>query len=137
MEKAVFAAELEELHKILQWIRVRLEKKGLEGRTVRRLELALEEAVVNIIRHGYRGKLGKIEIGVKWSQERVEIVIRDWASPFDLLTHSPKINNQASLEEQETGGLGISLIKQIVDEVVYQRENNTNLLTLVKRLPLN
>ena len=134
METAVFSADIQELHRILEWVRLRLAKKGLEMAAIRRLELASEEALVNVINHGYEGRMGKIEIGLHTSSDFVQIVIRDWGPPFDPLANAPEVDPSAPLEARKKGGLGIFLIQQIMDELVYQRENDANVLIMIKRV---
>lgn len=132
MERTTFAAELQHLPKMLLWIRERLVQKSFDAKSINRLELASEEALVNVIQHAYGNRQGKVEIGLAIAPERVEIAIRDWAPPYDPLAKSHQIDLGASLEKREAGGLGIYLIRQIMDEVVYRREKTANLLTLVK-----
>jgi anti-sigma regulatory factor (Ser/Thr protein kinase) len=133
MEKAVFSAEIQELHQILEWVRLRLAKAGFEKGAIRKMELASEEALVNVINHGYAGRKGKVEIGLKWTPGHVEIVVRDWGPPFDPLANAPNVDPEAPLDERGIGGLGVYLMRQVMDEVVYKRENETNVLIMVKR----
>ena len=137
MEKAIFSAEIQELHELLAWVRKHLARAGLAKEVSRKVELASEEAFVNIIKHSYRGQKGKVEIGLKWSRGLLEISIRDWGPPFDPLANAPSVNLEAPLEEREIGGLGIFLMQNVMDELVYKREQDTNLLIMVKRLSLN
>lgn len=118
---------------MLSWIREHLQQKGFEAQVVRRLELASEEALINVIQHAYGGKEDRIEIQLTIDHEQVQISIRDWGPPFDPTVEAPPIMPEASLEERNIGGLGIYLIQQIMDEVIYTREENANLLVLVKR----
>jgi anti-sigma regulatory factor (Ser/Thr protein kinase) len=135
MEKAVFSAEIQELHQILEWVRLRLAKGGLDLGAIRKIELASEEAFINVLSHSYAGQKGKVEIGLKWSPGHVEIVIRDWGPPFDPLANAPNVDVQAPESERGIGGLGIYLMRQVMDELAYTREKNANVLTMIKRLP--
>lgn len=133
MDRATFSSQLQHLPKMLLWIRDRLLLEGCEPKLINRLELASEEALVNIIQHAYGKKQrGKIEIGLTVGKESIEIAIRDWGPPYDPLAKAPQVDLEASLEDREVGGLGIHLMQQIMDEVVYRRENAANLLTLIK-----
>lgn len=133
MEKALFPAEIQQLHRILEWMGGRLAQKGFGAAAIRRIELAAEEALVNVISHGYAGRDGKVEIGLKWDAGHVEIMVRDWGPPFDPLVNAPHVNVDASLEDRDTGGLGIYLMRQVMDEIIYRREGNANILIMVKR----
>lgn len=133
MEKAFFAAEIQELHRIREWIRVRLAKGRFEAGAIRKMELAAEEAFVNVVTHSYAGRKGKVEIGLKWAPGHIEIVLRDWGPPFDPLANASNVNLEAPLDEREIGGLGIHLMRCVMDELIYKREKDENVLTMVKR----
>ena len=134
MEKALFSAQIDRLPEILEWMRKRLQQKGLNPKAIRRLELALEEAIVNVIRHSYQGKEGKIELALEVDSEEVTVSLKDWGPPFDPLKGAPPVDSRSCLEEREEGGLGIYLMRKSVDKVVYIRENEANLLRLTKKM---
>jgi serine/threonine-protein kinase RsbW len=133
MEKAFFTAEIQELHRIREWLRIRLAQRGLEKSAIHKMELASEEAFVNVVTHSYAGRKGKVEIGLKWGPGQVEIIMRDWGPPFDPLSNSSDVDLNAPLEEREVGGLGIHLMRRVMDELIYQREKDENVLTMIKR----
>ena len=58
----------------------------------------------------------------------------DEAKPFDPLSESPVPDTSAKLEDRNMGGLGVYLVREMMDEVTYAREGNRNRLTLVTRL---
>ena len=97
------------------------------------IHLAVEEAVVNITTHGFKNSDGKIEVLCKIVEPFVIIHICDNAPAFNpLLLPSPDI--EADLENRQIGGLGVHLIKSLMDEVEYRKTENGNHLTLKKRL---
>ena len=98
-----------------------------------KLELASEEAIVNVIQHGLPEKKGEVEIALKWGAGQVEIVIRHSGPPFNPLKEAPKVTPHAPIEEREAGGLGIYLIRQIMDDLIYLREGDENVLIMIKR----
>jgi anti-sigma regulatory factor (Ser/Thr protein kinase) len=117
---------------MLDWIYARIERMEFDAGTLRKVELAAEEALVNIIRHAYQGQPENIEIEIRlFPKSHVEISIRDNGPPFNPLTiRAPDL--ASSLEEREIGGLGIHFIKKNMDEVRYSRLDNANQLILVK-----
>jgi anti-sigma regulatory factor (Ser/Thr protein kinase) len=133
MDTARFPAEIQELHRILKWVRTRLAAGGVSRALADKLELASEEAIVNVILHGYPKKKGEVEIAIKWSGTQVSITIRDSGPPFNPLKKIPKGVPLAPIEEREPGGLGIYLIQQIADELHYSREGGENVLIISKR----
>jgi len=126
----VISNNIGDLKKITQFI----ENIGLSGNIAMNINLAIEEAVVNVIRHGYNGSqiTEDIEISFMCEEDNLIFTITDTGSTFDLtLVDAPDIT--LSAEERSVGGLGILLIKKIMDKVVYRRENGKNILTLVKK----
>jgi anti-sigma regulatory factor (Ser/Thr protein kinase) len=127
----VFLAKIDLLRPMLQWIRERL--VDFDAPTVRKVELASEEALVNIIQHAYRDQPEKIEIEMTiHPNSHVEIALKDNGPPFDP-SKKKQVDRSSSWEERAVGGLGIHFIHQNVDEVRYKREQNQNVLVLVKR----
>lgn len=120
---------------MLHWIRERLFQTEFDEQTIRKIELATEEALVNVIRHAYKAKEGNIEIGMKFHpKSHVEIAISDEGPAFNPLAKEIVINPLATLEERTEGGLGILFMKQYMDEIHYERKKEKNILTLTKRM---
>ena len=133
---ATFSAELTELRAMLDWIRNLLSEAGYLSATIRNVELASEEALVNIVRHAYKQGKGEIEIQAEiFPKNRVEIAILDKGPPFNPLLEEKEIDTMLPLEEREEGGLGILLIREYMDEVLYKRERGSNVLILIKKYP--
>jgi len=97
-------------------------------------QLAVEEAITNVIVHGYEGREGEIVITCRATKGTVEIQIEDTAPPFDPLS-LPEPDLTASVDDRKIGGLGIFLIRQVMDNIAYRHEDNKNILILVKRRP--
>jgi serine/threonine-protein kinase RsbW len=108
---------------------------GARPEAVPDIVIAVNEAVANVLRHGYRGP-GPIEIDVE--QERVTgsivIRLRDEAPAFDPTSH-PAPDLTAALERRRPGGFGIDLARKCVDQLAYRRRGGSNELTFVKELP--
>ncbi|MCI5052476.1 MAG: ATP-binding protein [Simkaniaceae bacterium] len=134
VESKRFNAELKRLPKMMKWIQTRLARCGFESAETKKIELAVEEALVNIVHYAYGDARGEIEIDFEGDQGNLTLVIRDWGIPFNPLEHKSEIHSSASLEERKIGGLGIGLIFNLMDDVHYQRKGSCNYLTLVRRL---
>ncbi len=98
------------------------------------LTLALEEIVTNIISYGYQDDAEHIIlISIDKNNSNLITQIKDDGVPFNPLeVPSPDLNKE--LDQMEPGGLGIHLVKNVMDEVSYKREEGLNILTLVKKL---
>ena len=107
---------------------------GLAPEAIDELELAVEEACTNVCRHAYGGHCGEIELTLERGEGGVEVVLRDWGAAFDPeVVRAPDLT--APLEERSLGGLGLYLMRQLMDRVEFQfDEERGNTLTMVKEL---
>ena len=94
------------------------------------IELAVEEAIVNIIKYSYTADKGTISATCgEDSEGGFNIKIVDSGPPFNpLMKDTP--DTEASIEDRAVGGLGIFFIKKMADSVDYRREDNKNILTI-------
>ena len=98
------------------------------------LNLVLEEAVVNIINYAYpKEEHEKIYLSAKLHNDSIILVLTDTGKEFDP-TMVPDTDITLSADERPIGGLGIFLIRQIMNEVKYERIDGKNVLTLEKKL---
>jgi sigma-B regulation protein RsbU (phosphoserine phosphatase) len=98
------------------------------------LNLAIEEAVVNVMNYAYpAGTSGNVCIDIDTNEELLTVVITDSGTPFDP-TGKKEVDITLSAEERPIGGLGIHLVRQLMDSVDYERINGKNVLTLTKKL---
>jgi anti-sigma regulatory factor (Ser/Thr protein kinase) len=130
-----FIANIEQLRPILEWIRSQIAQMGFDRSALHNIELASEEAVINIIHHAYQDSPETVDVMVNVLPEKscAEIVFKDFGPPFNPL-EMKEIDPLAELDEREIGGLGIYFIRQLMDEVRYSREQDQNILVLVKKL---
>jgi serine phosphatase RsbU (regulator of sigma subunit)/anti-sigma regulatory factor (Ser/Thr protein kinase) len=131
MERITLPAKLENLDKMFAFVREGAGRQGFIQEHIDKIQLACEEALVNVISYAYPGKTGDLEITYLNNDSFLEISIIDSGIPFDPLSRAdPDIH--APMEARGIGGLGIFMIKKIMDDVRYKRENDHNILTLVK-----
>ncbi len=134
-EHKSFPAKLQNLYSILVWIKERI-SKFLTQKELEKMELACEEVIVNVIKHGYKKKIGSINIEIIVNKT-VTINFKDKGSPFNPIAKKKKIDTKAPLNKRKAGGLGILLIYKCVDEVLYERKASYNILSLVKKRSQN
>lgn len=102
---------------------------------IRRATLvALDELLHNTIAYGFaeRGR-GEIAVDVELLADRLIVTLTDDGPPFDPLTLAAP-DTALPAEERQVGGLGIHLVRQLMDDVGYQRRGDHNIVTLAKRL---
>jgi anti-sigma regulatory factor (Ser/Thr protein kinase) len=107
---------------------------GLPKDETARVNLVLDEIVSNIIKYGYDdAQEHQILVSVALEGDLLTISIDDDGKPFNPLEIPPP-DLELSIEERPIGGLGLFLVKSIVDTLQYRRERDHNILTLKKRI---
>ena len=100
--------------------------------TTMQMNLAIEEAVVNVMSYAYpQGVEGYVNIEAQANESRLKFVITDTGVPFDPTTKA-EVDTTLSTEERDIGGLGIHLVRTIMDSINYERVDGKNILTLRK-----
>ncbi len=98
------------------------------------LQLVLEELVVNIIHHGTaENEETSIDIFLAVTDHVLNIKIEDGGCPFDPLAHQAQ-DLDIPFEEREIGGLGVLLVRELMDSVSYCHDRGKNIVTLTKQL---
>jgi serine/threonine-protein kinase RsbW len=95
-------------------------------------QLAVEEAITNVIVHGYKKTGGEIHLSCRVTPDLVRIRISDTAPPFNPLS-IPEPERAGNIDQRRIGGLGIFLLRHVMDTISYQHENGKNILILEKR----
>jgi len=109
-------------------------EQGLGEKRINEIEIAAEEALVNIFHYAYQGQEGDVEISCRVERGRTFIIeIIDSGMPFDPFSVSEP-DTTLDVAERQIGGIGVFLIKKLMDEVTYQRDNNKNILKLAVNL---
>ncbi len=126
--------KIEQLPLLAGFVEELCEEMGLGMEMVFNLNLALEEAATNIIMYAYpQDESHIISLTATKDSDRLSLLLEDTGIPFDP-TEAPDADITLSAEERPIGGLGIFLIRQIMDEVSYQRIDGKNMLTMVKKM---
>jgi anti-sigma regulatory factor (Ser/Thr protein kinase) len=97
------------------------------------LRLVAEEVLTNVAKYAYApGATPAVELVLTLNDEAAVLEFHDRGMPFDPLAQ-PGADLDAPLEERPIGGLGLTLVRALVEEAAYVREGQTNVLRLVKR----
>ena len=134
MRKSTFDANFHNLDEIREFVAETARQAGFSDKEIYSVQLAADEASTNIIEHAYAGiENGKIEIDCSIEGDELKIVMRDNGKSFDP-SSVPEPNVKADLSERKIGGLGMYLMRKLMDEVTYESLPKTgNVLTLIKR----
>ena len=129
-------AELPEIEVALDKILAVLEELNADHKTAYKVRLALDELLTNVVSYAYEYKEGgEIEISYKIADDprSITLSIADEGKAFNPLeTEDPDLALDVS--ERKIGGLGIFLVKNVMDEIDYRRENERNILTIKKNI---
>jgi sigma-B regulation protein RsbU (phosphoserine phosphatase) len=99
-----------------------------------KINMVFDELLANVISYAYvEEEEHKIDIAIECGDGLLTIVITDDGVPFNPFTREDP-DTTLSLDEREIGGLGIHLVKSTIDETLYQRRHNSNIVTLIKNL---
>jgi anti-sigma regulatory factor (Ser/Thr protein kinase) len=134
MPKTTFPARFDYLDEIRDFVAQVASQGGFNEKEIYSIQLAADEAATNIIEHAYAGiSDASLDISCDMQGETMIITMRDKGAPFDpSMVKQP--NLKANLSERQIGGLGIYLMRKIMDEVRYESNAKTgNLLTMTKR----
>ena len=128
-----FSCSLNNLEKICDYVSECANKAGLNEAEVYAVQLAVDEATTNIIEHGYGGECpSRIDITCEILEDGLKVVLYDDAEPFNP-EEVPEPQTNVPLEELKPRGLGVFLIRKMMDEVIYQSTpDRGNTLTLIK-----
>ena len=135
MEKSIILAnDISEISRLYEFIEELGSYFSLSPDIVFNLNLVLEEAVVNIINYAYpKEDHESIYLSAKMHEGSIVLVLTDTGKEFDP-TAVPEADVTLSADDRQIGGLGIFLIRQIMNEVKYERIEGKNVLTLEKKV---
>ena len=132
MKELIIQAQTKNLDAVLDFVSGELEAVGCPLKTQTQIAIAVEEIFVNIAHYAYSAQPGGAAIRVSVGAE-VTIEFEDNGKPYNPLEKdAPDIS--ADVEERQIGGLGVFMVKKIMDSVEYQYDGNKNTLTIRKAL---
>ena len=124
-------ASLENLETINSFLHKWVKKASLSARGENELLLAVEEVFVNIVKYAYAESLGKVTIYCRMDKDNLILQIKDEGISFNPL-QLPEPHLVSCLKERKVGGLGVFLMRKLVNNVKYEKQGKYNILTLVK-----
>ena len=131
--KIVLPNDVQEVPKLAAFVDEVCEWMGFDPMLTMQLNLAIEEAVVNVMDYAYPpGTKGEVDIEVKADADKLMFTISDNGVAFDP-TAKAEVDTTLSAEERQIGGLGIHLVRHIMDHGEYERKDGRNILRLSKK----
>ncbi len=134
---AKLSLKIETRHEELERITAAVEDFGQQENwspaLIFRVNLVLEELGLNVMDYGYDDECHEFEIILTSATDALTIEIIDAGRPFDPLTDTPPPVLEGSIEDRPVGGLGVHLVRELMEELHYRREQDRNHLTLITR----
>ncbi|MDR2483032.1 MAG: ATP-binding protein [Treponema sp.] len=134
MKELKIEAKLENLDPLLEFVNTELEEIHCPKKTQNQISIAVEEIFVNIVHYAYQPVTGFALVRAGAGNSEIRIEFEDTGKPYNPLDKAnPDITSD--VEDRIVGGLGVFLVKKIMDKVEYRFEGNRNLLSIVKTIP--
>ena len=133
-KQIILENRIDELVRLTSFTEAFGEEWNIAPEVVFNLQLALEECATNVIMYAYPpGEKHTFLVTAALEQHDLVLTIEDSGQPFDP-TEVAEADTTLTAEERPIGGLGIFLVRRLMDSVAYQRVEGKNLLTLRKRI---
>jgi len=126
--------DIQQIPQLAEFIETIADEIKLDQGLAMSLNLALEEAVTNVILYAYpEGSDGLVDVEAIMSKDKLKFIISDSGKEFDP-TAAPEADITLGVEDRPIGGLGIYLVRKIMDSVSYERTDGKNILSMTKKL---
>ncbi|MCC5906457.1 MAG: ATP-binding protein [Balneolaceae bacterium] len=125
-------ASTQNLSDVREFVSRHAEKHGFTSRQVADVQLAVDEACTNIIKHAYNYDASKeLSIELEFDDEKMNVTLTDQGMGFDVERYKkPDLKKQ--IARKKRGGMGVYLIRNLMDEVNYYAESRENVLRMIK-----
>lgn len=126
--------QLDEMRKIENYLNKELKTINASIKEINQFNIVVDEVFSNLVNYS---ECKEIKLDINISDDIVKLVFKDDGSKFNPLEDIKEVDINISSEEREIGGLGIHIVKNIMDEVTYEYKDNKNQLIIVKRRQIN
>ena len=128
MPRRTVPADLDRTGDVTRMVREAAAAAGIAAERARRLELAVEEAFVNICHHAFPDGGGEVVVSLEAAGGGLTVELEDGGPAFDPLVVRGEPGDE--LESRDLGGVGLPMIRQLADSVRYRRDGDRNRLSL-------
>ncbi len=134
IKKLTVKASTKHLAEVRNFVAAQAEIIGLSNKDISEIRLAVDEAFTNIIKHAYKNAPSQtVSIEMGYDDRQIWISLTDEGRGFDPNTYrEPDLAQR--IKEKKRGGMGVYLIKKLMDQVQYNRKGRTNEIKMVKNI---
>jgi serine/threonine-protein kinase RsbW len=134
ISKKRFERNTDELQNIFNFLKLRWEEFHIDGIDQFKLELSVEEIFMNMIRHNHSEKAKEIEVTVEKKDREITLSLSDYEEvPFDI-TRAEGVDFDEYIKNKLSGGLGIHLVREVMDEVKFEHHQGMSTITIIKHI---
>jgi serine/threonine-protein kinase RsbW len=126
-------SSLDDLSRVQEEVQAFCASHNVPAEALHDVRIVLDEVLSNIIRHGYSEAEGEIVVKAGVSAERLTLEVRDRARPFNPL-EAPEPDLHVDFADRPAGGVGIYIVRRLMDSVQYTYASGENLLQLERRI---
>jgi sigma-B regulation protein RsbU (phosphoserine phosphatase) len=132
-EKLTIVNKVSEISKLNAFVKSATAALNMEEGLAHQIKLAVEEAVTNVIDYAYpNGTEGNIDITIEADESRIRFILSDSGAEFDP-TGVSKADTTLTVDERPIGGLGVFLVRNLMDSINYERSEGKNVLRIEKK----
>ena len=132
MKERVFPALIEQFDEAMAFLEEQMDELGVSMKVSVQISIAFEEMFVNVAHYAYPDGKGDVTIQIWDEGDDLYIRLIDSGIPFDPVA-MPEPDISLSAEERKIGGLGIYMVKKSMDELLYERSEDKNIVTIKKK----
>lgn len=130
-EELIVPGQVESIGKLRDFIETKFKKHKVEDAAINAFKLSIDEAATNVIKYGYEGSQGNVTLRMLIRKESITVYLIDTGKYFDPMRVKDP-NLQQYVQTRKKGGLGIFIIRKLMDTMEYTRTDEGNVLKLVK-----
>lgn len=135
MKELTIPAVNEKLDEVQDFVRVFLQEAGFQSKQIMQVNIAVEEIYINIASYAYRPEIGLATIRCINNVDRAVVEFMDSGKRYNPLER-PEPDISKALTERDIGGLGVFMVKKLMDNISYRYENGKNILIIEKKIKL-
>jgi len=134
ISKRRFDRNTDELQHIFNFLKLSWEEFQVDGNDQLEMELSVEEIFMNMIRHNHSALAKQIEVTVEKKEREIALSLSDHEEvPFDI-TKAEGVDFEEYIKKVKSGGLGIHLVKKLMDEVKFEHRLGVSTVTIIKHI---